>query len=432
MAHRDIRRLARTLVGVVNPKGTQWYVISFVLAFAMNVLFTLTAASSLGAKGFGGFTLFATMTQLGVTIVNAGFYTSTMTKANIHSSPSRVKTLVKTRLATSMMLIKILAICAAAPLCLIKPSLSLYVSTGMLYILLTGIQPLWLYQVNGRHDIFNSLQVTQRVFFAIPAVFALHLGLTLPWVCLIFALSPLPTTLWFFVDNQPLRKLLHPQHWLSRRAWKATAATLHSESKFLLVDLLATMASFMPTLIIAKTSSLSQLGGYSLAERFKSYVVTVFSPLINSQYQRLCKYCLQGSYDQASILLSRFQLVVGVLALSISVLASTNLGNNLSIFASGQYQDTKQAFYIFTVFVPLLTVSAGFNLLYFSSQRLTKPQQLSSVSKVMLFALIYWQSHGPLGSITAAAIAAVASELLATLLAFLSSRHKSNLKLRLW
>jgi O-antigen/teichoic acid export membrane protein len=209
-------------------------------------------------------------------------------------------------------------------------------------------------------------------------------------------------------------------------------ATLHSESKFLFVDLLATLTASIPTLIIAKTSTLTQLGGYSLAERFKSYVITVFSPMNSSQYQRLCRYYLQGLYDKASILLSRYQLAVWLLALSIASLASTMIPSQLNTFGAGQYDDANQAFVIFLLFIPFLTVSAGFNLLYFSSQRLTMPQQLSAVSKGVLFALIYWPVHGPLGSITAAATAAVASELLATLLAFLSSRHRSRLSLRLW
>jgi O-antigen/teichoic acid export membrane protein len=279
---------------------------------------------------------------------------------------------------------------------------------------------------------FNILQIAQRACFALPALIALNAGLNMPWICLIFAVSPLPTTLWFLKENQSLRKILRPEHWTSGRAWQATMATLHSESKFLFVDLLATLTASIPTLIIAKTSTLTQLGGYSLAERFKSYVITVFSPMNSSQYQRLCRYYLQGLYDKASILLSRYQLAVWLLALSIASLASTMIPSQLNTFGAGQYDDANQAFVIFLLFIPFLTVSAGFNLLYFSSQRLTMPQQLSAVSKGVLFALIYWPVHGPLGSITAAATAAVASELLATLLAFLSSRHRSRLSLRLW
>jgi hypothetical protein len=123
-------------------------------------------------------------------------------------------------------------------------------------------------------------------------------------------------------------------------------ATLHSESKFLFVDLLATLTASIPTLIIAKTSTLTQLGGYSLAERFKSYVITVFSPMNSSQYQRLCRYYLQGLYDKASILLSRYQLAVWLLALSIASLASTMIPSQLNTFGAGQYDDANQAFVI--------------------------------------------------------------------------------------
>lgn len=428
----DLRRWLRVLGRLLNPQGTGWYVISYALSFAMNVVFTWVAASSLGAKEFGGFTLFCTITQFGVTIVNAGFYTSSATKANSHSSSTRIKVIAKTRLTTSLMLFKLMTICIAIPACLMRPSLSSYVAVGMIYILLTALQPLWLCQVKGEHGMFNILQIAQRACFALPALIALNAGLSLPWICLIFAVSPLPTTLWFLKENQSLRKILRPEHWTSGRAWQATMATLHSESRFLFVDLLATLTASIPTLIIAKTSTLTQLGGYSLAERFKSYVITVFSPMNSSQYQRLCRYYLQGLYDKASILLSRYQLAVWLLALSIASLASTMIPSQLNTFGAGQYDDANQAFVIFLLFIPFLTVSAGFNLLYFSSQRLTMPQQLSAVSKGVLFALIYWPVHGPLGSITAAATAAVASELLATLLAFLSSRHRSRLSLRLW
>ena len=432
MVLSEMKRWLQVLSTLLNPKGTGWYVISYGLSFAMNVLFTVIAASSLGAGEFGGFTLFGTLTQFGVTITNSGFYTSTLTKANSHSSSIRVAALAKTRLTTSLMLFKLLLLTTAAPICLLQPSLSFYVGIGLVYILLNSLQPLWLCQLQGKHGLFNLLQLVQRACFVLAALIGLKLSLSLPWICLIFSLSPLPATLWFLQINQPLRSVLLPRQWLRRRTWKATVATLHSESKFLLVDLLATLAASLPTLIIAKTSSLNQLGAYSLAERFKNYVITVFSPLNSSQYHRLCRYYLLGLYGQASILLSRYQLVVWLLALSLASLGATVISSHLSAFGGGQYDDAHQAFMIFTLFIPFLTISAGFNLLYFSTQRLTTPQQLSSATKIILFALIYWPIHGPVGSITAAAAAAVASELLATLLAFLSSQHRSRLNLRLW
>ena len=433
MQPKNLRRWFSALFALLNPQGTGWYVSSYVFSFVLNVLFTWAAAASLGAKEFGGFTLFSTVTQFGVTIVNAGFYTSAMTKAGSHSSPTRVKALIQSRLTTSLMLFNILAASIAIPLFIIQPTARVYIAVGMLYILLTALQPLWMCQVRGEHGLFNALQVIQRACFTIPAFIALKAGSSLPWICLIYAISPIPAVLWCLTTNSQMRKILLPRYWLRRRAWKAIGATLKSESKFLFVDLIATLTASLPALIIAKTSGLSQLGGYSLAERYKSYVITVFSPINSSQYQRLCRYYLQGLYTQASILLSRYQLMVWLVAFSIAGIGAAIIPSQLSHYAGGEYADAKQAFVIFSLFIPFLTVSAGFNLLYFSTQRLTQPQQLSSVSKVVLFGLIYWAMiHGNWNAITAAATATVSSELLATLLAFLSSQHRSQLQLRLW
>ena len=70
-----LKRIWRAIHVVVRPDGTGWYVSSYALSFALNILFTVTGASSLGAREFGAFTLFTTLTQLGVSIINAGFYT---------------------------------------------------------------------------------------------------------------------------------------------------------------------------------------------------------------------------------------------------------------------------------------------------------------------------------------------------------------------
>ena len=76
MSSSAIQRRIGVVIDLINPHGTQWYVISFGIGFGLNIIFTLVAASSLGAGGFGGFTLFTTVIQFAVTIVNAGFYLS--------------------------------------------------------------------------------------------------------------------------------------------------------------------------------------------------------------------------------------------------------------------------------------------------------------------------------------------------------------------
>ena len=432
MSSSAIQRRIGVVIDLINPHGTQWYVISFGIGFGLNIIFTLVAASSLGAGGFGGFTLFTTVIQFAVTIVNAGFYTSTLTKANSHSSRPRVDALTRTRLTTSLALCSALGIVLAIPICLVRPTITNYIASGMIYVLLIALQPLWIYQLSGEHRIFNVLQICQRACFAVPAVIAMRLNLDLPWVCIIFAISPLPSAIYIITKNSQLYNAIRPERIMKYRTLKTIVATLRSESRFLLVDLLATMATCLPTLIIAKTSNMHELGGYSLTDRLRSYVITIFSPLNSSQYHRLCRYYLQGMYVRASILLSRYQVVTFLFSVIVACFANTILQSKLSGFGSGQYDNTQQAFEILAIFIPFLVVSSGVNLLYFSTQRLALAQQISSILKVVLFALVYLPSHSYIGTITAATTGTVASELMATIIVILSSRRYSKLSLRLW
>jgi O-antigen/teichoic acid export membrane protein len=427
-----MRRYIGVIIELLNPKGTGWYLSSYILSFGMNVLFTFVAASSLKAGGFGAFTIFTILTQIGVTIVNGGFYASTLTKANSDSSSIRIGALAKTRLTASMALYCLIALFAAAPICVIRPSLCPYVSMGMLYILLNALQPLWLYLLRGEHGLFNALQVGQRAVFTLPALIGMKLGLSLPWICLIFSISPLPTTIWFIQNNLAIKKVLKPRYWRRRRTLGTALATLRSESKFLFVDLIATLTASLPALIVTKTSGLSEVGGYSLAERFKSYMITLFSPLNSSQYHRLCSFYSKGLYVDASILLSRYQAVVWLITLGVSGVAIKVVKSGIITFAGGQYENARQAFLIFAMFMPFLAVNSGFNLLYFSTQRMTTPQQISNFCKILIFLIIYWPIHVRVGAITSAAVATVASELLATLLARQSSCKRSRLTLRFW
>ena len=427
-----LKRTWQALHLVVRPDGTGWYVSSYALSFGLNVLFTVIGASGLGARAFGTFTLFTTLAQLGVSIVNAGFYTSGLTKAGVHSSTLRSHALLGSRLTTSLTLFHGLCVMVAAPLIAVRPDLTIYCLMAAVYIWLTASQPLWFCQIRGQHAYFNNLQILQRVLFVLPALLILRAGLSLPWVCLAWACSPLASALWFYSRNPALLRFLGARTVFSRHALRVTWATLSSEGKFLLVDLLATITASIPTLLIARTSSLADLGAYSLADRFRTYAITVFSPLNSAQYTRLCLLNLQGLTTKASILLSRYLLVVMLISSGLGAIAAAIIPSHLQQFGEGQYVAAQNAFTLFTIFVPILTVAAGFNLLYFSSQRITSAQYLSCLLRVLLFFMAYGLTHQVLGSITAAAISSIISEILTTLIIYATSLERSRLKLRLW
>ena len=416
---------------VIATNGATWYVISFALSFGLNIIFTFIAAGHLGVRAFGVFTLLTSMTQIGVSIVNAGFYTSALTKVGPHSAGHRVTALLGTRISTSITLAQMLIVLLAIPLALAKHELGLYIMTGSAYIWLSSIQPLWVYQVKGEHRIFNQTLILQRMSYVLPGIAAMLCGKDLRWICMIWGASPITSAIVFYKGNPQAIKYLYNCVLLKNRAMRTALITVSHEGKFLMADLLATVAATIPSIIIARSSSLADVGIYSFVDKLKGYATAIFAPFNSAQYAKLCSLCSQKLYREASKVVTRYWLVIGSLA---SIGAVGGLSTALSLvqnFGDGDYAPGKIAISLFWLSMPLLAICSGFNLLYFSSQRITRFQNIGIGIKIVIFALCYYVMSPKLGAVTAAAAAYIASELGAILGCYWISLPISKLRLEL-
>lgn len=416
---------------VFGTNGASWYVISFALSFGLNIIFTFIAAGHLGVRAFGIFTLLTSMTQIGVSIVNAGFYTSALTKAGPHSAGHRVTALLGTRISTSVTIAQMLIVLVAIPLALAKHGLELYIITGSVYIWLSSIQPLWLYQVKGEHRMFNQTQILQRVSYVLPGIAAMLCGKDLTWICIIWGASPITSALVFYQGNPQAKRYLYDCIRLKTRAMRSALITISHEGRFLIADLLATVAVTIPSILIARSSSLADVGIYSFVDKLKGYGTAIYAPFNNSQYTRLCSLCSQGLYREASKLITRYWLAIGSLASIGAVGGLSTVLYMVQAFGNGEYAPGKLAMSMFWLSMPLLAICSGFNLLYFSSQRITRFQNIGIGFKIVIFALCYYVLTQIIGAVTSAAAAYIASELGAILGCYWMSLPTSKLRLRL-
>lgn len=416
---------------VIATNGASWYVISFALSFGLNIVFTFIAAGQLGVRAFGVFTLLTSITQIGVSIVNAGFYTSALTKAGPHSAGHRVTALLGTRISTSVTLAQLLIVLLAIPLALAKHELQLYIITGSTYIWLSSIQPLWVYQVKGEHRIFNETLILQRLSYVLPGIAAMLCGKDLRWVCIIWGASPITSAIVFYKANPQAKKYLYNCVLLKTRGMRTALITVSHEGRFLIADLLATVAATLPNIIIARSSSVADVGIYSFVDKLKGYATATFAPFNSAQYARMCSLCSQKLYREASKVVTRYWLVIGSLG---SIGAVGGLNTTLSLvqdIGDGEYAPGKIAISIFWLSLPLLAICSGFNLLYFSSQRITRFQNIGIGLKIVIFALCYYVISPMMGAVTSAAAAYIASELGAILLCYRMSLPTSKLRITL-
>jgi len=412
------------------PEGTLRLCLSFGSSFVVSLWLTSLIAATTGPIGFGNFTTFSIACQLLLGIQNFGFYSSTILVFDKAATWRRKHALFKSRYFASIHLFLALAI--------ILLSLGFFCHTDKLYyfflvitfLFINAIQPMWVFILERRYTAFAILTFLQRFGQLCLTLLMLKFSSSDSIACLALALSPAFSLVAFHLLAKRYNTL-DCCNIISRRSFENTLRLIKSEYAFAANDLTSQLTFYTGNLLLAGFAGSSiELGYYTLADRIRSYMLTLFSPFISSKYNSI------------SMMLGSGQIKEGQKSLNIFITAAFSAGTIMSVIlflksdyiiasvAGPRFLSASTLLKVSALYLPFSIVNIIMHQCYYTAQRLSHALVLGSVVKLVLSSILFLSLIKlSIGLSLSALCASLSSEIISSIILFKSTFKFSKLRL---
>ena len=426
-----LRKVFRRSKEVMLPSGTFAYMMSFAGSFILGGVFTFESRRYLPAVEFGILSLLLAWTQIALSIVNFGFYTSSVTRLKPDLLRPVKLAMLTSRFTTSLLVLFACIAFIISGLLTLQSDYVLFSVCAIANLSFTACTPLWTLQVSRQYRLFNLLVLLQRLLFYLPSVFMLSRSMGLGAVALAWAISPIPVFVYYWYMNQELMLSVSNCFRFPRRLFKTIKSVARHEGSFMASDMVGALVTSLPLLILASSASLKEVGAFAFLDRMKGYAVTIASPIYSAQFNQMASLCSKKEFNTASILMSRFiavtALMYGLMSCLLWIAYDELIKLNSDVF-SGLPTGIVG---LYVVGLPIFAVSSCLALVYYSSQRLMVGQVLTYLIRIVLIVSLFFALKIYVGALSAMASSVVLSEAVVTVVIFRVTKSRSCLRFRI-
>lgn len=419
------------LKDVFLPSGTFAYMLSFAGSFLLGALFTVESRRYLENIDFGLLSLLLACSQLSLSIANFGFYSSSVTRVKSNMMRPVRLAMMTSRITSSSLVLFVSLVIMMPALIAMRIDESFLVGCAVSNVVFSACTPLWTLQVNRRYSLFNILVFLQRFLFYIPSVLMLKLSMGLIAVSLAWAAAPIPVFVYYWHTNRDLLFSVVKRFRFPGKIFKTFRFVVVHEGSFMVSDMLGALVTSLPLLMLSSSASLDQVGPFAFLDRLRSYAVTIVSPLNSSQFNQVAALCSKKDFHKASLLMSRFLILVlsGYVLISVGLWITCDqlVGTYSEVLNGLSAEDIR----IYIIGLPVFAISSSLALVYYSSQRLIAGQILTYFVRISTVGLLFLALVDYLRPIQAMCISLVFSEAFVTILIFMLTRRRSRLRFKI-